>query len=372
MPSPYEIRKRSTRGAGSLFEKPGGSNRWHLQYYVPEYDPKTGKTRSRRKREYLGLPKREAQTLLNNRMGDVARGKKIDTARRTVAELYNALLLFTTNNSQPGSRKVKGHGWRWKHLGLLFGHLRAPHVTNEHVEAYKTKRKTEGAANATVNRELATLRKMFRHAKRTGLFSGDIPIIEMFSEQGNVRKGFIEDRAFQRLAEEAAKDGLWMRLFVELAYTYGWRRGELFGLRVRHVDLRAQSIRLDPGSTKNGDGREISMTTKVLEILSAACEGKGADDPVFTRADGPVRAFQMAWRNLAVRAEVGRWESCGGRRKYVGLIPHDFRRSAAKALRRAGVPESVIMATGGWKTASMFRRYAIVSAADQKDAMLML
>jgi hypothetical protein len=38
-------------------------------------------------------------------------------------------------------------------------------------------------------------------------------------------------------------------------------------------------------------------------------------------------------------------------------------------LRKAGVPESVIMATGGWKTASMFRRYAIVSSVDQRDAM---
>ena len=48
------------------------------------------------------------------------------------------------------------------------------------------------------------------------------------------------------------------------------------------------------------------------------------------------------------------------------MIIHDLRRSAAKALRRAGVSESVIMATGGWKTPAMFRRYAIVSSADQR------
>jgi hypothetical protein len=49
-----------------------------------------------------------------------------------------------------------------------------------------------------------------------------------------------------------------------------------------------------------------------------------------------------------------------------------MRRSAAKALRAAGVPESVIMATGGWRTASMLRRYAIVSSADQRAAVEML
>ncbi len=46
-----------------------------------------------------------------------------------------------------------------------------------------------------------------------------------------------------------------------------------------------------------------------------------------------------------------------------------MRRSAAKALRAAGVPESVVMVAGGWKTAVMFRRYAIVSSSDQREAM---
>jgi hypothetical protein len=38
------------------------------------------------------------------------------------------------------------------------------------------------------------------------------------------------------------------------------------------------------------------------------------------------------------------------------MILHDFRRSAPKELRRAGVPESVIMRMAGWETNSMFRR----------------
>ena len=109
-------------------------------------------------------------------------------------------------------------------------------------------------------------------------------------------------------------------------------------------------------------------------------------DFVFTRDSGkPIKSFQGAWRNLCARAGTGRWEcgkcsitlvkaqcECGGVRKYSGLIPHDFRLSAAKAARRAGVPESVIMAMGGWKTPSMFRRYAIVSSADQRSAVEMI
>jgi integrase len=51
------------------------------------------------------------------------------------------------------------------------------------------------------------------------------------------------------------------------------------------------------------------------------------------------------------------------------LVVHDLRRSGARQLRRAGVPESVVQKIGGWKTAAMFKRYAIVSTADQKAAI---
>jgi hypothetical protein len=138
------------------------------------------------------------------------------------------------------------------------------------------------------------------------------------------------------------------------------------------------------------------MTPKVFALLQSACEGKAPEDFVLTRDNGrPVRDFRESWRNLCVAARLGRFvcRECGkeaelkyeagyecpkcktARRRdlrYEGRIVHDMRRSAAKALRRAGVPESLIMATGGWKTAAMFRRYAIVSSSDQRDAMEML
>ena len=55
--------------------------------------------------------------------------------------------------------------------------------------------------------------------------------------------------------------------------------------------------------------------------------------------------------------------------KYVGLIFHDLRRSAARNARASGVAEGVIMKMGGWKTRSVFDRYAIVAESDMVDAI---
>jgi integrase len=100
-----------------------------------------------------------------------------------------------------------------------------------------------------------------------------------------------------------------MRALLEVAYTYGRRRGEMLGLQVRQVDLHSRAIRLEPGTTKNSEGREVVMTPEVEELLRAAVANKKPTDSVFTRGDGkPIKDFRGAWRNLCVRAETGRRE----------------------------------------------------------------
>jgi integrase len=78
---------------------------------------------------------------------------------------------------------------------------------------------------------------------------------------------------------------------------------------------------------------------------------------VFTRENGkPVRDFRGAWENACREAGVP------------GLLFHDLRRTGARNLRRLGVSEGTAMRIGGWKTASVFRRYDIVDESDLADA----
>jgi integrase len=122
--------------------------------------------------------------------------------------------------------------------------------------------------------------------------------------------------------------------------------------------LLSRTIRLEPGTTKNHDGREVTMTRRVYELLKLCVFGKTAESFVFNRSNGKaVRDFRGTWAKACKEAGVP------------GLLFHDLRRTAARNLRRAGVAEGVIMKIGGWRARSVFERYAIVSQADIAEAL---
>jgi hypothetical protein len=126
---------------------------------------------------------------------------------------------------------------------------------------------------------------------------------------------------------------------------------------VRQVDLLNQSIRLNAGETKSGDGRVVKMTEDAFILLKACVGSKGQDDFVFTRADGkPVLDFRERWENLTASS------GCPG------LLFHDLRRSAVRNMVRRGVPETVAMKISGHKTRAVFDRYNVTSETDLADA----
>jgi integrase len=131
---------------------------------------------------------------------------------------------------------------------------------------------------------------------------------------------------------------------------------------VGRADPKAGVVRLEPGSTKNDDGRsfpfavlsELEQTLRAQRDHTTALERQqGRSIPyVFHRGGEPILNFRNAWDGACKRAWLG------------GRIPHDFRRTAVRNLERAGVPRSVAMKLTGHKTESVYRRYAIVSEAD--------
>ncbi len=241
----------------------------------------------------------------------------------------------------------------------------------------------------TINRELALLKRAFNLARECSPPKVQlVPHIPMLKES-NVRKGFLPSEGYARLAERCSRIGLWMRALFECGYTYGWRHEELVNLRVRQVELLTGAIRLDPGATKNDDGREVAMTQTVRELLTECVHAKQPEDHVFSREDGkPVLDFRSAWANVTTAAGLGELlcplcelavdqeKFCTTCKRdwprneltYRGLLFHDLRRTAVRNMVRAGVSERVAMTISGHKTRSVFDRYHIVAPSDLRDA----
>jgi integrase len=190
------------------------------------------------------------------------------------------------------------------------------------------------------------------------------------AEEDNVRTGFFERHHFDAMLRHLHDE---LRPVVQFAYITDRRKNEVLTLEWRQVDMQAGVVRLEPGTTKNGKGREFPFTRDLRALL----EGQLADHErlkkqgtvvpwVFYRmvAKGrrgkksprPIISYLKAFKTACKKA------GCPGR------LPHDFRRSAVRNLTRAGVPQSVAMKMTGHKTDSVFRRYDIVSPDDLRIA----
>lgn len=174
----------------------------------------------------------------------------------------------------------------------------------------------------------------------------------------------------------------------------GWRcQSEVLTLELRQIDLKANTIRLDAGSTKNDEGRVVYLPEGLKAEIAAQIERVrklelklGRVIPYlfqhFTHGrrycqGARLEDFKKAWASACVKAgfyrEVKReTKNAEGKTdtvtmKVPTMLRHDFRRTAVRNLVNA-VPERVAMSVTGHRTRSVFDRYHIVSPSDLQEA----
>ncbi len=330
-------------------------NIWWIRYY----------RNGRRHEESSRSTKRgEAERLLKLREGDVARGVPI-TPQVGRLRFDEAAADLVTDYRVNGKRSL-GHLERRVdlHLSKFFGGRRMANLSTSDIRTYVSLRQAAGAANGSINRELAVIKRMFTLAIAAGKLIHR-PHIPMLAED-NVRTGFFERDQFDGVCSHLPAA---LRPVVTFAYFTGWRiQSEVLPLEWRRVDRRRGDARLDPGSTKNKAGRQFpygDLLPELAETIDAQWaytkrieqERRIVCPWVFHRNGRPVRSLQGAWRKACAAA------GCPNR------IPHDLRRTAVRNLVRAGVPENVAMQLTGHKTRSVFDRYDIVNEADLQEAV---
>ena len=314
--------------------------------------------------------KHKAKRIHDTWAGEIVQGSFLPRAdQKRYEELVEDLKQHYRNTE---SRDLVEVEKRLKHLDAFFSSTRAAKIDPSMVARYIEHRKAQRAANGTINRELGILTRTFRLALENGHVTR-VPVIRKLKEAAP-RQGFFEREQFAAVRKHLPDD---LQVAATVAYTYGWRtQSEVLTLERRQLDLEAETLRLDPGTTKNDDGRLVFLTPELKTLLSAQVERVKALEkklgriipylfPHLGQRGGHINQglvgtmktdFRKAWVTACKRAGIP------------GALRHDCRRTAVRNMVNEGVPERVAMKVTGHRTRSVFDRYHIVSPADPKEA----
>jgi integrase len=230
---------------------------------------------------------------------------------------------------------------------------------------------------ATVNRELACLKRMFNVARK-GLMvlKGGAPMVnpmEMISldRERNERDRVLSGQEFRCLYDAAAP---WLQPLLVVAYHTGMRAGEIRSLRWDQVDLKAGTIRLKSTDTKIDEGRVIPLNQALTSTLKTATRyvrcpwvfvnpvkvDAWQENPALVNPRYHATSITHAFERACHKAGV------------THATFHDLRHTLVTNARRAGIDYFRIMAITGYKTMSVFKRYHTIDRDDLQQTMRQL
>ncbi len=255
-----------------------------------------------------------------------------------------------------------------------FNHLR-PHfaarplaaIGADRLVTYLNDRRGEGAALATVAKELAALRRAIRLAVKLGKFPrGQVPEFPTITLD-NTRTGFLSVGEFNTLLTELTRRDPAVAELVQFLGVSGWRRREAQSLEWRAVDWESGMITLDAARSKNKKPRVFPFGAH--PVLKALLERRRAVTDQAQRQAGQVIRWVFFRGTGRVIKDFGdTWAQATAAAGVPDLLVHDLRRSAARNLIRSGVSQTVAMQFTGHVTREIFDRYNITDTGDLEDA----
>jgi len=334
----------------------------------------------------------DAKRLLKMREGQIAEGNfsglKVEKVR------FDELAEDMINDYKMKGKKSLARAKRSiGHLNKTFQGMRAVDITTDQINRYIVNRQDSGAYNATINRELSALKRMFSiGSKMTPPKVIRVPYIPHLAEN-NVRTGYLEHAEYIKFRDNLPD---YLKPVFIMGYYTGMRVKEILTLTWKQVNIFERKVNLEAGKTKNNEPRIIFLTGELYDILfmQKAVRDKNFINCqyVFFNYGKQIKDFRFSWDSTLLKCgysikykctECGEHTAITQRSQLKDLtcsscscmkfkrddrIFHDLRRTAVRNMIRAGIPEKVAMAISGHKTRSVFDRYNIVNEADLRIA----
>lgn len=308
-------------------------------------------------RESEGVTREQAERAIESLRTKAREGRlDLPTGRKVHRTFAEAAKEYLTRLEEIGGKGIKV---KRRHIDQRltphFGRQRSDRLTDFGVQHYIRARLTEGAKQATINRELATLSHMLNRLIAWKWIKPDTrPAIVKGAEPR--KKIVVLSRADQqRLMTAAIADqdtAAW--LFVAFGLHTGMRHAEI--LRVRWDEIDFEQRRIYIGRAKAGQ-REQPITGALADMLAREREGrkdkKGFVFPA-TRSDekqGHRKRMSRQFERVVKRAKLDPSK----------VTPHVMRHTAITQLVQANVDLPTVQRISGHKTLAMVLRYVHLS-----------
>lgn len=317
-----------------------GSKFWQAEYYVNGEQVQFSTRMTNKK---------AAEKVLALRLAEVMQGDYVKPVRTSFAELGQRYM----NYAKVHKRSWVRDGQILTHLNGAFGHLLLSQVTAQPIERYKEQR-AQSVSPATINRELAGLKRMFNLAEQWGLHRGRNPMKGIrFLAENNLKLRTLSEEEEGRLLSHCSP---YLQDLVIFAINTGLRLGEILNLTWEEVDLENGILTLLV--RKNRRVLEMPLNEKALPVVKG-WHGIRKSEYVFYN---PETGEQ--WKDLW----LGLKKACR-KAGLTGITWHTFRHTFASRLNGNGTDLVTVKELLGHADIKTTLRYAHTNRAAKASAV---
>ncbi len=328
-------------------------------------------------------------------LGKLVQG--IDPQKEKQKARVQSLRVFLSQNYGPwveGNRKTgKKTKNRLERCFVEFLDKQLNEITPWIVEKWRVKRKTDGIAPTTLNRDIGALKSALNRAKEWAMLESN-PLVSVRplkvdksaivrfltpKEEKSLREALLSRE--EKIRTDRVSGNLWraernlpllldlnqvtyadyFRPLTLIAMLTGMRRGEVFNLRWENVSFSNRSLFVSGSNSKNGTTRHIPLNNEAFSTLSNwhLQQKSPTIGVVFPGRGGEV-----------VLSDIKHpWETVLGIAKITNFRWHDLRHHFASRLVMAGVDLNTVRELLGHSDLKMTLRYAHLSHATKAQAV---